>query len=68
MWPAIQTALHSLIVPRKRYRLIGLALSGLVPAAASLFDDRTRQAVAAMDRIIERHGAHVIRIGALPTR
>jgi DNA polymerase-4 len=68
MWPAIQTALHSLIVPRKRYRLIGLSLSELVPATASLFDDRTRQAVAAMDRIIERHGAHVIRIGALPTR
>jgi DNA polymerase IV len=68
MWPAIQSALETLLIPRKPYRLIGLSLSGLVPAPPSLFDRRTEQAMAAMDRIIDRHGAHVIRIGALPSR
>jgi DNA polymerase-4 len=66
MWPAIRGALASLVVRRTRYRLIGLTLSDLVPAPESLFDQRTDQAMAAMDRIIERHGSHVIRIGGLP--
>jgi DNA polymerase-4 len=66
MWPAIRGALVTLITKGTRYRLIGLGLSDLVPAPETLFDGRTDLAVAAMDRIIARHGAHVIRIGGLP--
>jgi DNA polymerase-4 len=66
MWPTIRRCLAELVVPGVRYRLVGLSLSDLVPASESLFDRRLTQAMAAMDRIIDRHGAHVIRIGARP--
>lgn len=66
MWPDIRLALGDLIQPRSRYRLVGLGLSDLVSAPEPLFDRRQRDAVAALDRLIERHGAGVVRLGALP--
>ncbi|HNA28190.1 MAG TPA: DNA polymerase IV [Nitrospira sp.] len=66
MWPDIRLALKNLLQPRSRYRLVGLGLSDLVPALEPLFDRRQRDAVAALDKLIERHGAGVIRLGALP--
>jgi DNA polymerase-4 len=66
MWQAIRPALHGLVEPRTKYRLAGLVLSDLVPAVGSLFDGRTTKALAAMDEIISKHGAGVMRLGALP--
>ncbi|HNG54590.1 MAG TPA: DNA polymerase IV [Nitrospira sp.] len=66
MWPEIRQALGDLLQPRLRYRLVGLGLSDLVPAPEPLFDRRQRDAVAALDRLIERHGTGVVRLGALP--
>ncbi|MGH7205960.1 MAG: DNA polymerase Y family protein [Nitrospiraceae bacterium] len=66
MWRDIRDALRSLTVPRTRYRLIGLSLSDLVPATESLFDQCTTKAVAAMDSIIDKHGARVMRLGGIP--
>ena len=66
MWQAIRPALHGLVEPRTKYRLAGLALSDLAPAVSSLFDGRTTKALAAMDEIISKHGAGVMRLGALP--
>jgi DNA polymerase IV len=68
MWRSIQSALGHLMTPHTRYRLIGLSLSDLVPANDTLFDQRTTQAIAAMDAIIEKHGASVMRLGGLPDR
>ncbi len=66
MWPDIRLALADLLQSRSRYRLVGLGLSDLVPAPEPLFDRRQRDAVAALDRLIERHGTGVVRLGALP--
>jgi len=66
MWNAIRPALHALVDPGTKYRLAGLALSDLVPAVESLFDGRTNKALAAMDKIISKHGTGVMRLGALP--
>jgi len=66
MWNVIRPALRSLVEPRVRYRLAGLALGDLVPAIESLFDGRTTKALAAMDEIISKHGTGVMRLGALP--
>lgn len=66
MWPDIRLALADLVQAQSRYRLVGLGLSDLVPAPEPLFDRRQRDAVAALDRLIERHGAGVVRLGALP--
>jgi len=66
MWRDIRAALRSLKVHRTQYRLVGLSLSELVPATEGLFDRRTTQAVAAMDAIIEKHGAGVMRLGGIP--
>ena len=66
MWPDIRLALADLLQPRSRYRLVGLGLSDLTPAPEPLFDRRQRDAVAALDRLIERHGTGVVRLGALP--
>ena len=66
MWRDIRDALRSLIVPRTRYRLIGLSLSDLMPATEGLFDQRTTKAMAAMDAIIEKHGPRVMRLGGIP--
>ncbi|MEP6888775.1 MAG: DNA polymerase IV [Nitrospirales bacterium] len=66
MWRAIQPALSALVVPRTRYRLVGLSLTDLVPATESLFDQRTTKAIAAMDAVIEKHGSSIIRLGGLP--
>lgn len=66
MWREIQRALRSLVTGGTRYRLAGLALGDLVSAGQGLYDARTRHALAAMDALIEKHGARVIRLGALP--
>ena len=66
MWPDIRLALRNLLQPRSRYRLVGLGLSDLAPAPEPLFDRRQRDAVAALDKLIERHGSSVVRLGALP--
>lgn len=66
MWPEIRRALADLLQPCSRYRLVGLGLSDLVSAPEPLFDRRHRDAVAALDRLIERHGSDIVRLGALP--
>jgi DNA polymerase-4 len=66
MWPAIRSALHSLAIPHTCYRLVGLSLSGLLPATESLFERRQTQAVAALDELIERYGSRVVRLGGIP--
>lgn len=66
MWPAVQSALQSLARPQTRYRLVGLSLSGLVPATDSLFTQRQTQAVAALDGLIERYGSRMVRLGGIP--
>ncbi|MCW5797024.1 MAG: DNA polymerase IV [Nitrospira sp.] len=66
MWPDIRMALAVLLQPRSRYRLVGLGLSDLVPAPEPLFDRRQRDAVAALDRLIEQYGSSVVRLGGLP--
>ncbi len=67
MWQEIRAALNSLVRPGTPYRLVGLTLGDLVPASPTLFDQRTDQAIAAMDTLIERHGSGVIRLGGLPS-
>lgn len=66
MWRDIRTALHNLVAPRTKYRLVGIALADLVPANEDLFDQRTSKALAAMDAIIEKHGPSVMRLGNIP--
>ena len=66
MWRSIQPALRSLVLNGRKYRLVGLSLSDLVPATESLFDQQTGKALAAMDAIIEKHGTGVIRLGGIP--
>jgi len=66
MWRDIQPALRALAVPGARYRLVGLALSDLVPATDDLFAQRTTKALAAMDGLIERFGPGMVRLGRLP--
>jgi DNA polymerase-4 len=68
MWPAIRESLRGLAVPGRKYRLVGLSLSKLTPATEGLFDQRTNKAMAAMDQIIDKHGAGVIRLGGLPEK
>lgn len=66
MWPAIQSALHSLVIPHTHYRLVGLSFTCLLPATESLFAQRQTQAVAALDQLIERYGSRMIRLGGIP--
>lgn len=66
MWPAIRSALHSLALPRTDYRLVGLSLSGLLPATESLFAQRQTRAIAALDGLIERYGRRMVRLGGIP--
>ena len=66
MWPDIRLALAELLQPGSRYRLVGLGLSDLIAAPEPLFDRRQRDAVAILDRLIERHGTGVVRLGGLP--
>jgi DNA polymerase-4 len=68
MWPHISAALGSLLVPSLRYRLIGLGLTHLVPSSEGLFDQRRDKAVAALDRLIAKHGMNVVRLGGLPDK
>ncbi len=68
MWREVQRALRGLVGAGKRYRLAGLALCDLVPADRGLYDGRTRHALAALDALIEKHGADIIRLGALPDK
>ena len=65
MWREIRAALQSLMVPQTKYRLAGVTLGDLVPATGGLFDQRRRQALAAMDAIIEKHGAKAIGMGGI---
>ena len=65
MWPDIREALRGLVSPRTKYRLAGVTLGDLVPAAAGLFDQRRSKALAAMDAIIEKHGAKAIGLGGV---
>jgi DNA polymerase-4 len=65
MWKDIRAALHSLMVPRTKYRLAGVTLGDLVPANEGLFDQRRSKALAAMDAIIEKHGARAIGMGGI---
>jgi DNA polymerase IV len=65
MWPIVQQALHELLVPGTKYRLAGLALSSLGPAAPGLFDQRRTKAIEAMDAIIAQHGSHVMGLGGV---
>lgn len=66
MWRDIRDALRGLVSPQTAYRLAGVTLGDLVPAAAGLFDRRRSDALAAMDAIIEKHGARAIRLGGTP--
>ena len=66
MWRQVRPALRGLAAPGIRYRLVGLALSDLAPATEDLFSQRTTKALAAMDQLIERFGASVVRLGGLP--
>lgn len=68
MWPAIRSALHSLAIPHTNYRLVGLSLSGLLPATESLFEQRQTQAIAALDGLIERYGDRMVRLGGIPKK
>jgi len=68
MWRHVQPALQSLLAPRTTYRLAGLALSDLTQDSPGLFNQRTSQALAALDQIIEHHGAGAIRLGGLPNK
>jgi len=63
MWPDIRAALKHLMAPDTRYRLAGVTLTDLVPASAGLFDQKRSKALAAMDAIIEKHGAKAIGLG-----
>ena len=65
MWPIVQQALHDLLAPGTKYRLAGLALSSLSPAAPGLFDQRRTKAIEAMDAIIAQHGPNVMGLGGV---
>jgi DNA polymerase-4 len=65
MWPDIRRALNGLMAPRTKYRLAGVTLGDLVPAPAGLFDQKRSRALAAMDAIIEKHGAKAIGLGGV---
>lgn len=66
MWRDIREALRGLVSPRTKYRLAGVTLGDLVPATEGLFDQRRSKALAAMDAIIEKHGAKAIQLGGVP--
>ncbi len=65
MWPTVQQALRDLMKPGTDYRLAGLALTSLAPAAPGLFDRRRAAAVAALDTLVARHGPSVIGLGGV---
>lgn len=65
MWPTIRQALHELLKPETRYRLVGLALSSLTPAPPGLFDQKRMKAIETMDAIITRHGPGVMGLGGV---
>ena len=68
MWRLIQPTVEGMVVPGLKYRLIGLSLSDFVPSTENLFDQKTSEAVAAMDRIIQKHGSTIIRWGRKPEK
>ena len=65
MWPTVKHALHELMQPGVDYRLVGVALTALTPAAPGLFDNRRTKAIEAMDALIARHGSSVIGLGGV---
>lgn len=67
MWPTVRQALHELMKPGTEYRLAGLALSSLMPAPTSLYDQRRSKAIEVMDAITAKHG-DVIGLGGVTGR
>jgi DNA polymerase-4 len=65
MWPVVRHALHDVMKSGTDYRLAGVALTGLTPAAPGLFDSRRAKAIEAMDALIARHGSAVIGLGGI---
>jgi DNA polymerase-4 len=65
MWPTVREVFHDLIKPGTAYRLAGLALTDLAPAAPGLFDQRRARAIQAMDSLIARYGSSVIGLGGV---
>ncbi|MCP9461428.1 MAG: DNA polymerase IV [Nitrospira sp.] len=65
MWPTVRQVLHDLIRPGTAYRLAGLSLTDLAPAAPGLFDGRRARAIQAMDTLIARYGSSVIGLGGV---
>jgi DNA polymerase-4 len=65
MWPTVQEALDALMQPGTDYRLAGLSLTSLTPAAPGLFDRRRAVAMAALDALMARHGPAVIGLGGV---
>ena len=63
MWPTIKQVLHELLKPGTTYRLAGLGLSSLTPAASGLYDQRRDKAIRAMDALTARHGPGIIGLG-----
>jgi DNA polymerase-4 len=65
MWPDLRAALRGLMAPRTKYRLAGVTLGDLGPVPLSLFDAKRSRALAAMDAIVEKHGAKAIGLGGI---
>jgi DNA polymerase-4 len=65
MWPTVRQTLHALLKPGIKYRLAGLALTSLTPAAPGLFDRRRAKAIQTMDAIVARYGARAMGLGGV---
>lgn len=68
MWTTIQSLLRDLMRPGVRYRLAGLALTGLTPTPPGLFDRRRAAAIEVLDALVVRHGSAVIGLGGVASR
>ncbi|BCA55148.1 DNA polymerase IV [Nitrospira sp. KM1] len=65
MWPAIRQALHDLMQSDMTYRLVGLSLTSLTPAAQGLFNQRRAKAIHVMDALTAKHGPQIIGLGGV---
>ena len=65
MWPTVRETLHAAMKQATNYRLAGLALSSLEPAASRLFDQKRSKAIEAMDAIVARYGSGVMGLGGI---
>jgi DNA polymerase-4 len=68
MWPTVRQALQEVMKPGTAYRLVGLALTSLTPAAPGLFDQRRAKAIEALDTLVARHGPTVIGLGGVTSK